>query len=133
MQQLAENSKGPPAEEEGEAETILIARAETELCMIILFSVPQKECLTTSDMREVIDTLWDYRAKWRLIGIQMGIKPGDLDAIGKHNDVDDALIDVTKQWLRNANPKPNRAKLAAIIESKCIAGEVTSTQGNNIT
>ena len=83
-------------------------------------------------MREVIDALWDYRAKWRLIGIQMGIEPGSLDAIGKSKkeDVDDAVYEVTKQWLRSANPKPTRATLTAIIESKCIAGEVTTTQGN---
>ena len=100
--------------------------------MVILSLVAQKECLTTSDMREVIDTLWGYRAKWRLIGIQMRIEPGDLDAISKSKkeDVDDALYEVTKQWLRSANPKPNRAMLTAIVESKCIAGEVTSTQGN---
>ena len=100
--------------------------------VIILSLVAQKDCLTTHDMREVIETLWDYRAKWRLIGIQMGIEPGDLDAIGKSKkeDVEDALYEVTKQWLRSANPTPNRVMLTAIIESKCIAGEVTSTQGN---
>ena len=100
--------------------------------MIILSLEAQKECLTESDIREVIDTLWDHRAKWRLIGIQMGIKPGDLDAIGKSKseDVEDALYEVTKQWLRSANPKPDRVMLTTIIKSKCIAGEFTSAQGN---
>ena len=100
--------------------------------MIILSLVTEKECLTTTDMKEVIDALWGYRAKWRLIGIQMGIEPGDLDAIGKSKkeEVDDALYEVTKQWFNKTNPKPNRAMLTAIIESRCIAGEVTSAQGN---
>ena len=81
-------------------------------------------------MREVIDILWDYRTKWRLIGIQLGIRPGDLDAIGKNRDVDDALYEVVKQWLYSANPKPNKETLTTVIESKSVAGKVTSAQGN---
>ena len=82
-------------------------------------------------MREVIDFLWDYRAKWRLIGIQLGIGPGDLDAIDINTkNVEHALYEVTKKWLYGANPMPNRTMLTEAIESKSVAGEITSSQGN---
>ena len=92
-------------------------------------SIAQAEYLDINDMREVIELLWDYRAKWRFIGMELGIKAGDLDAIEKDTrEVGDALYKVTKQWLSSVNPKPTRTALKAVLESKCVAGEVHSTQ-----
>ena len=84
-------------------------------------------------MREVNDSLWDYRANWKFIGLELGIKASDLDAIEKDSrKAEDALYEVEKMWLRSVNPKPTRTALNAVIESKCVAVEVTSTQGKYI-
>ena len=81
-------------------------------------------------MREILDILWNYRAKWNLIGIQLGIDLGTLDAINvDKRKAEDALVEVIKLWLCQVNPKPTRFALSMALESKCLAGEVTSTQG----
>ena len=83
-----------------------------------------------NDMREVNDFLWEYRANWKFIGLELGIKASDLDVIEKDSrKAEDALYEVEKMWLHSVNPKPTRTALKAVIESKCVAGEVTSTQG----
>ena len=73
--------------------------------------------------------LWDYRAKWRYIGVELQIKPGDLDAIRKNNrDVEDALFEMIKFWLRRTNPRPTRAVLEAALQSRLLVVETVSTQ-----
>ena len=85
----------------------------------------------------MVETLWEYRAKWKLIGVELQIESGDLDAIEKNNRiVDDALLDLINLWLRRANPKPTRKVLTAVTQSKFLVKEaesqvelsVTSTQ-----
>ena len=56
--------------------------------------------LTVSNLRELLDLTWDYRARWRFIGIQLGIDAGTLDAINvNHKTVEECLSDMLKQWL----------------------------------
>ena len=75
-------------------------------------------------MREVLDVLWNYRAKWRFIGIELQIETGDLDAIGANNRmVEDALLEVIKLWLHRANPKPTRTVLTAVTQSRLLGTE----------
>ena len=47
--------------------------------------------------------MWDYRARWKFIGIQLHIDTGTLDAIEKDcKMVDDCLLRMIKGWLRNS-------------------------------
>ena len=87
------------------------------------------ELLGIDDIREVIDRLWDYRAKWRFIGVELRIKPGDLDAIGENNRaVEGALFEMIKFWLHSINPRPTRTVLEAALQSRLLVAETVSTQ-----
>ena len=68
--------------------------------------------------------LWKYRAKWKLIGMELQVEPGDLEAIDENNrKVETALVEVITVWLRRANPKPTRRVLTAVTQSKLLVAE----------
>ena len=71
-------------------------------------------------MREVLDFFWDYRSKWKIIGIELGIDTGTLDCIDKDNRwTEEALVAVINYWLRN-NPKPTTKAMLMVLQSKYI-------------
>ena len=77
--------------------------------------------LTPGDMREIIDMTWPHRASWKLIGIDLGIDIGTLDAIEKDRRVvQDCLSELISTWLRKADPRPTRAAITAVLKSKHI-------------
>ena len=84
--------------------------------------------LTDKDTRKVLDRTWDYRAKWRLIGIKLDIDIGTLDAIDVNNKkVGDCLCEMIIYWLRNAKPPgPTLDVITTVLQSEC----VSSTTGN---
>ena len=85
--------------------------------------------LGIDDTREILDMLWDYRAKWKYIGVELQIKPGDLDAIKEDNrTVRDALLEMIKLWLRRTNPRPTRTVLEAALQSRLLVTEDVSSQ-----
>ena len=68
--------------------------------------------------------MWDYRAKWRFIGITLGIDVGTLDAIeANHRQVEECLTEMITTWLRGINP--TRSAMKAALQSK----QVTSKTG----
>ena len=70
--------------------------------------------------------MWDYRAKWRFIGIALDIDVGTLDAIEtNHRQVEDCLTKMITTWLRGVNP--TRSATKAALQSK----QVTSQTGIN--
>ena len=79
-------------------------------------------------MREVLDWTWDYRASWKIIGIELGIGTGTLDAIGKNNNykVEDCLVELLTKWLRG---KPTRSAMTRVLQSRKVTAEATSPQG----
>ena len=82
------------------------------------------ELLCIDNITEVHHELWKYRAKWKLIGMELRIEPGDLEAIeGNNRTVEDALLEVIKLWLRRLNPKPTRTVLTAVTRSKLLVTE----------
>ena len=77
-------------------------------------------------MKEVLDEVWDYRARWKFIGIQLKINNGTLDAIEKDcKTVDDCLLRMIMNWLRNS-PRPTRETIKVALQSKL----VSSAAGN---
>ena len=79
--------------------------------------------LTPENMREVLDLTFPYRAKWRQIGIQLGIDIGKIDAIeANRRMVEDCLTDLISHWLRNTKPKPTRGVLTAVLQSEHVSG-----------
>jgi hypothetical protein len=66
----------------------------------------------------VLDEMWDYRARWKFIGIQLDVDIGTLDAIDKDcKTVDDCLLRMIKGWLRNS-PRPTREIIKVALRSK---------------
>ena len=71
---------------------------------------------------------WNYRARWRFIGIELGIDEGTLDAINEDNrKVEDCLREMITQWLRRCKPKPSRHAISMALKS----GRVSRTVGND--
>ena len=101
------------------------------LLPIILFPT-FPEVLRIEDTREVLDFFWEYRSKWRLIGIQLGIKMSTLDAIdtNKRSVVEECLPEMISKWLHGSNPKSTRTSMNAALRAKCLAGEDTSHEKN---
>ena len=64
---------------------------------------------------------WPHRARWRLIGTELGIDTGTLDAIDANNKkVESCLNELITGWLRNINPRPTRAAITAVLNSEHI-------------
>ena len=66
--------------------------------------------------------MFDARAKWCDIGLELKIDPGSLDAIEKENprDVQGCLREVLKKWLRRSHPKPTQGALMKALESPLV-------------
>ena len=80
-------------------------------------------------MREILDQMWNYRARWRFIGIQLGIDTGTLDAIeADHRKVEDCLSKLINVWLRDVSPRPTRSAMKAALQSE----RVLSGAGNHV-
>ena len=74
-------------------------------------------------MNEVLKLAWDHRARWRFIGIELGMEQGDLDAISAdHMSVDERLTEVIKTWLRRIKPKPTRSAFIVALQSERVSG-----------
>ena len=56
------------------------------------------------DLAAVQKAVWEARAKWYNIGLELGISAGTLDNIKKRNgnDGDTCLRDMLAEWLRDA-------------------------------
>ena len=71
----------------------------------------------------MLDFFWEHRAKWKLIGIELGIEMSTLDAIdtNKRSVVEDCLLEMISKWLHGSNPKPTRTSMNAALRAKCLA------------
>ena len=85
--------------------------------MFTILTVP----LTPDNIREIVDVTWPHRARWRLIGIELGIDTGTLDAINANNKtVEECLYNLITGWLRKTSPRPTRAAITAVLNSERI-------------
>lgn len=68
--------------------------------------------------KSVLHLAWEHRAKWRYIGMELGIDAGTLDAIeANHRKVEDCLTSVINDWLRNGKPRPTMGAITAALQS----------------
>ena len=90
--------------------------------------LPHAELLSSDNMREVFDFFWNYRARWKFIGMELGIDVNTLEATDKdHRKAEDCLFELIGQWLRGG--KATRNAMTRALQSKCVASGETSTQG----
>ena len=86
---------------------------------------PIAALLNTENLKEILDQTWNYRARWRFIGIELGIDVGTLDAIDKDNrKVEDCLQEMITLWLRSSQPKPSRHAISMALQSGCVSRTV---------
>ena len=78
--------------------------------------------LTIDNLGDVLEVVWEARAKWYNIGLKLGISVGTLDSISKANNQnpDDCLTAMIKDWLKNGKPKPSWAQLAKALKSPMV-------------
>ena len=73
----------------------------------------------------MLDLTWDYRAKWKFIGIELDIDGGTLDAIeANYKMVEDCLREVIIHWLRNAKTKPTRDAITTALRSERVSAGI---------
>ena len=85
------------------------------------------DILNISNIKEVLDEMWDYRARWKSIGIELHVDTGTLEAIEKDcRKVNDCLQEMIKYWLRNS-PRPTKETIRVALRSKL----VSNATGNN--
>lgn len=74
----------------------------------------------------MLDEAWNYRAKWRFIGIELGIVTDTLEAIEVDcRKVEDCLREMITIWLRRVNPRPTRSAMKQALQSErvlCVTG-----------
>ena len=92
--------------------------------------------LSIGDTREILDLTWDHRARWRLIGIELGIDAGTLDAIEVDNrKVDGCLVEMISKWLHGDQrlPKPTRSAMHLALQSLGVPSPTSLTEVSQAT
>ena len=87
--------------------------------------------LKPGNIKEVLDQTWEYRARWKFVGIALDIHEDTLDAIEANNprNVADCLREMIYGWLKSTNPRPTRGAMRVALQSKLVsnaAGSVVS-------
>ena len=83
--------------------------------------------LTEADLADVQRALWEGRAKWYNLGLELGLTAGTLDAIQQTNvnNVDNCFRNMLKEWLRKTELVPTWSSLArALREAPVGLGEL---------
>ena len=75
--------------------------------------------LTVDDLASVRRAVWDGRAKWYDIGLELGLTAGTLDAIQQtnHDHTDHSFRATLKEWLSRADLQPSWSSLAAVLRA----------------
>ena len=80
--------------------------------------------LTLDDLREVRGLLYPVRRKWYDIGIELGLKVGELDNIkASYSDHGECLTEMIKLWLKSTVPLPTWKVLGVTLKTAPV-GEV---------
>ena len=86
-----------------------------------MYCIIDEDLLSPDNIKEVLDEIWDYRARWKSIGIELRVDTGTLDAIEANNrKVGGCLQEMIKHWLRNS-PRPTRETIRVALRSKLVS------------
>lgn len=77
---------------------------------------------TNNDLKLLVELLHPVRAKWYEIGLQLGLRSGDLDAINKDSpsDCSASCREMLKRWLAGVNPCPTRKALSDALQTDTV-------------
>ena len=75
--------------------------------------------LTSKDLKDIQNVLWDAQTKWFNIGIQLGLDSVKLEAI-KCNcaDVEDRFTRMLSEWLVQVDPEPTWDRLVSALKAR---------------
>ena len=79
--------------------------------------------LSLSNLPKVQRAVWEARAKWYNIGLELNIDPGTLDTINRKfnsDNIDDRFRDMLATWLRMVQPRPSLSLLAQALRSPTV-------------
>ena len=90
--------------------------------------------LTTDDLKEVRDLLYEVRRKWYDIGLELGLKVDELDTIKasySEAQILDRLTEMLKKWLKLTTPQPTWEALELALRSKAVDEQELANEGKN--
>ena len=75
--------------------------------------------LTEADLADVQRAVWEGRAKWYNLGLELRLTAGTLDAIQQTNGnhVDNCFRGMLKEWLRKSELVPTWSSLARALRA----------------
>ncbi len=77
-----------------------------------------------ANLRDVLRAVYSARAKWRFIGLELGLSPDDLDNIKKESqDNEERIEKVLTKWLRQPSLNPSWESLAECLRSEVVGRE----------
>ena len=77
--------------------------------------------LTLEDLSEVRGALYQARAKWYHIGVELKLSVGTLDAIrSEFSCTIDCLTEMCNHWLKRIDPHPSWVALTNVLESPVV-------------
>ena len=59
--------------------------------------------LSSDHLIHVVHAMWEGRTEWRNLGLELGLSPNTLEAIGMdyHQSVKDCFLEMLSEWLRS--------------------------------
>ena len=86
--------------------------------------------LTIDNLRVVRKAVWDARAAWKDIGIELDLKVSDLDVISKtnHENINKCFSDMLTLWLKRVNPPPKWSAMVEALKEPAVGFEDLAKQ-----
>ena len=83
------------------------------------------DCLSISDLVDVVEAAWDARTKWYDIGLGLRVSPIALDVIKDNNsrDCNACFREMLKEWLKTSQPTPSWTQLVKVLRSRMVGCE----------
>ena len=83
-----------------------------------------------SDLASVQRAVWEGRAKWYNIGLQLGLMAGTLDSIklANQSNPDSCFTEILKIWLRRSDLHPSWSSLARSLAAPPVGLEYLAGQ-----
>lgn len=77
------------------------------------------------DLQTVLNEVFDVRAKWYTVGLELKMNAGNLEAIKIkcRDDPDECFRELLSTWLKQVYPKPTWTALANALESRTVGNE----------
>ena len=78
--------------------------------------------VTSSDLKDIINSVWEARAKWFHIGIQLSMNVSILEAIERnhHDQLDECLRTMLTEWLKQTDPEPTWEALVTALKNPTV-------------